>query len=105
MMQVLHKPPFGDIAALHKRIQRLERLPPPPPQTRKVSKPVYAPSAAPFALFAVESDDLCLILDALDHLLCTNDPDTLAFLSEVIGTASIRERTLTLRQKVARHFD
>ena len=77
----------------------------PPPANREVSHPIYAPSVTPFGLFAVDADDLCLILDALDHLLTTDDPDALTFLAEVIGTESVRERTFTLRQKVASHFD
>ena len=78
---------------------------PPPPTRCNVSQPIYAPSVTPFGLFAVDADDLCLILDALDHLLTTDDPDALTFLAEVIGTESVREHTFTLRQKVASHFD
>ena len=70
-----------------------------------MSHPICAPSVTQFGLFAVDADDLCLILDALDHLLTTDDPDAIAFLAEIIGTESVRERTLTLRQKVASHFD
>jgi|LauGreDrversion4_2_1035121.scaffolds.fasta_scaffold1130452_2 hypothetical protein len=51
------------------------------------------------------SEDLFLIFDALDNLLDSRDEATQQWLCETVDTSTFRQRTESLRSRIAHHLD